>query len=367
MKNGCSKIDKIAVWAITNDGVKIGRRIASEIPNVDLYFPDALQKSDEAAYLFDSLSVRLREKFMSYDGHIFIMAAGIVVRCIAPLIRHKTVDPAVVVVDELGNHAISLLSGHIGGANRLAKQIASCIGARAVITTATDLRHVPAIDVIATDAGFFIENAGAIKKINAALIKGKKVAVYDPHGFICHRLPDSFYRKHHIDPLRKENGAGFSNAPGVYIDDRLAELKPEILILRPPTLVAGIGCNRNTSMQEIHSFLVKVFSSAALSMQSLIAIGTISLKKDETGLLALSEKLKRPLVFFSRQQLGQVKHIKTPSSVVEKHIGVKSVCEAAAILAAGQGELIVPKQTAPNLTVAVVRKSFTSSVSARGV
>ena len=141
----------------------------------------------------------------------------------------------------------------------------------------------------------------------------------------------------------------------VFIDDVSIDIAPEVLILRPPTLFAGIGCNRNTRMEEIKDFLERVFEQFHLACGSLNGIASIKLKADESGLLALADSMDLPLYFFDKDELNQVKEIKNPSAMVEKHVGVRSVCEAAAILAAQRGNLVVPKQTTPNVTVAVAR------------
>ena len=135
---------------------------------------------------------------------------------------------------------------------------------------------------------------------------------------------------------------------------------PEVLVLRPASLVAGIGCNRNTGTDEMRAFLEKVLETNNLVPASLKCIASIDVKSDESGLITLAENLDLPLIFYNRQELNQVKKIKNPSLVVEKHVGVKSVCEAAAILAARDGALIVPKQSTRNVTVAIARIDFSS-------
>jgi cobalt-precorrin 5A hydrolase len=127
--------------------------------------------------------------------------------------------------------------------------------------------------------------------------------------------------------------------------------------------VAGIGCNRNTEADEIKSLLEEVLATAGLSLLSLECLASIDVKSDEVGLIELGRELDLPLIFFKRQELNQVMNIENPSTVVEKHVGVKSVCEAAAILAARSGTLIVPKQKTPNVTVAIARIDFSSSAS----
>jgi cobalt-precorrin 5A hydrolase len=131
-----AKTDKIAIWVITPNGVNIARRIAALLPDADAHMSGRLNEAAIEKLTFDKLSEEIAEKFNKYSGHIFIMSTGIVVRVIAPLIQNKTKDPAIVVIDDLGKHAISLLSGHLGGANALTLQVAEIIGARPVITTA---------------------------------------------------------------------------------------------------------------------------------------------------------------------------------------------------------------------------------------
>ena len=147
---------------------------------------------------------------------------------------------------------------------------------------------------------------------------------------------------------------------GVFVDDKRVDLPDNILILRPPSLVAGIGCNRNTGFDEIKGFLMDVLARFDLSPKSLKSLASIDLKSDEPGLLALAKDLDLPVRFFTKRELNSVETIQNPSTMVEKHIGVKSVCEAAAILGSNQGSLILPKQLTRNVTVAVARIPFAS-------
>lgn len=350
---GHNSMNKLAIWAVTPNGAALAAKLAKSLPDADLFLSANLETPDNVpAFTFTRLSDALSDTCRSYSGHIFIMSAGIVVRLIAPHIRHKTADPAVVVMDEAGYHAVSLLSGHIGGANALAKKVAEIIGADPVITTATDINNVPAIDVAAKEKNLFIENPDAIKNVSMALLVGKQAALHDPFGRIGHEMNEWFCR---TDKAQMANSSG----PGVFIDDIQIELPPHVLILRPRSLVAGMGCNRNTGTEEMKSLLYEVLEKFALSRSSLNSIATIDAKKDEPGLTALAEDLELPLIFFDKQALNQVKDIQTPSEMVEKHMGVKSVCEAAAILASKNGTLIVPKHSTRNVTVAIARMSFT--------
>ncbi|MBW2193033.1 MAG: cobalt-precorrin 5A hydrolase [Deltaproteobacteria bacterium] len=356
------KKQKVAVWAITPKGAELAQKIAENLLDTELYLSANLKESDVSCNRFKKLSNILPRVFNEYRGHIFIMSTGIVVRVTAPLLAHKTVDPAVVVVDEMGQHAISLLSGHIGGANRLATDVAGGIGAVPVITTATDVNKAPAIDLLAVEKGLFIENPEAIKGVNMAFLTGEAVVLHDPFGFLSGSVPGTC-RPVRLGTAGEHPGSDTEfnpeENPAVYIDDIRADLPSNVLILRPGSLVAGMGCNRDTSMAEMKSFLHVVLDKFDLSPDSLHCIATVDIKSDETGLLALSKDLELPLKFYDREELNRVENIETPSKMVEKHIGVKSVCEAAAILASNRGNLIVPKQSTQNVTVAIARKSFT--------
>ena len=359
------KHHKLAVWAVTPNGVRLIDRLVACLPDADIYVSQNLAEKRTSHILFERLSATLEEKFGQYTGHIFIMATGIVVRVLAPLIQIKTNDPAVVVVDDLGINAISLLSGHIGGANELTHHIAQIIEANPVITTATDINEVPAIDVLAMENGLFIENPAAIKTVNMALLNREKIGVHDPFNFLAKKLLNfksaSFQKfTYNIDKFSQQSEIKHNSF--VYIHDTIKDLPSQVLILRPPSLVAGIGCNRGTDREEISAHLKEVLESHRLASTSLKCLASIDVKNDEAGLIAVAERLELPLIFFKREELNQAKGILNPSPVVEKHVGVKSVCEAAAILASRNGMLIVPKQSTQNVTVAIARINFSLSV-----
>ena len=349
----------IAVWALTGPGADLAGRIAAGLGGT-CFVPRASATGD--AQGFDRLGPAVVEFFHRFDGHVFVMATGIVVRLIAPLLRHKTVDPAVVVVDEAGCWAVSLLSGHIGGANRLAERVAARCGAQAVITTATDVRQVPAIDVIATERGLAIENPVAIKAVSMALLAGQSIGCHDPGGWLDGTLAPRVCRPMRI--LADSGRITPDEGPGVFVDDRCLDLPGQILVLRPPSLVAGIGCNRGTGADEIRGLLTEVLLGHRLSPRSVAAVATIDIKSDEPGLKATAAALGVPLRCYSAARLSRVCGLANASAVVHRHVGVGNVCEAAAILGAGQGALIIPKHKTANVTVAIARRVSTSSASA---
>ncbi len=348
---------RTAIWAITPNGAELARRVAKELDGSVLFVSEKLAATVDGANGFSRLKHAVAEQFADFANHIFIMATGIVVRIIAGQLAHKTTDPAVVVCDEAGQFAVSLVSGHVGGANALAFLVARIIGGQAVITTATDVNGVSAIDLIAVENDLAIENPDAIKAVNMALLTGGRIAVHDPYGRLSGQLPESQIGTCEPDALK-------GCAAGVYVHHIRLDLPPQVLVLRPGSLVAGMGCNRGTDLAEMRALLTASLERHDLSPASLRALATVDLKADEKGLIGLSRSLGIPIITFSRDQLKSVKSIATPSAVVEKHIGVQSVCEAAALLATHRGRLIVPKQKTTNVTVAVAADDCTSSGSA---
>ncbi len=356
---------RIALWALTPNGLGLARRLKAQWPGAALLCTRRLADlpEDPSPEVFDGLMDAVAVNFHRFGGHIFIMAAGIVVRTIGPHLRGKTADPAVVVVDDRGRFAISLVSGHIGGANRMTRRAADCLGAVPVITTATDIHGKPAIDLIASAHGMSIENPTGIKAVNMALLNDEPVWVHDPAGWLGTLWAGAapFPSAAAQEPVRLQ-----ADVPAmVWVDDTVRTLDPRILVLRPPSLVAGIGCNRGATMEEIRGFLDHVLDGFALSSGSLSAFASIDLKADEAGLCDLAALMDLPIRFFTKENLSRAENIPTPSAVVTKHLGVPSVCEAAAILAGSNdchsSKLIVPKQISGNVTVAIARRVCISS------
>ncbi len=357
----------VAVWAITPNGLSLGHKICEGMGGARLFVSEKLQNkfqpdlgaNPNAGNLaamgcdqikdvssFNRLAEELSVQFFKFSAHIFIFATGIAVRMIAPLIQSKTTDPAVIVLDDKGVHAISLLSGHLGGANRLTQRIASLVNASPVITTATDINGLPSIDLIAQQNNLYIENPEAIKNINMVFLKKETMSVYDPEGYINDQIPEAFIH----------NSSVPTQGAGVVCTWKTIKVPRETIILRPQTLSVGIGCNRNTPINVIHEFLRSVLNEEGISLNSVFTLATTDVKLDEVGLLELADKLDLPIKFYDKTQLNSVDTIETPSKMVEKHLGVKSVCEAAAILAAERGRLIVTKKKNKDVTIAVALK-----------
>ena len=171
-------MSQTAIYALTPQGARLGRILADKLSG-DLFLPARLAAS-HGAISFDRLLDVVAKNFSLFSAHVFIAATGITVRAIAPHLESKDRDPAVIVVDQEGRHAISLLSGHLGGANELARRIAGLTGGRAVITTATDIQGVLSLDLLAKEKGLAIANLDAVKFVNMALVSGEPIHVYDP-------------------------------------------------------------------------------------------------------------------------------------------------------------------------------------------
>ncbi len=335
-----------AIWCITPNGLSLGKSIKDKLKGVDLYVSNTIwdeHLSCGNVYHFKKLPTKLKEQFNKYAGHIFLFSTGIAVRLIAPCIDTKMKDPGIVVIDDNGNHVISLLSGHMGGANELTINIASIIKATPVITTATDTNNLPAIDIIAKENDIYIETPENIKHINMSFLLGNAVYVQDPYGYIQKKILENLWTSEACENQYKS----------IFCSPYIENVSRETLILRPKILSVGIGCNRGTSYSVINNFLKDTFKAEGLSLHSIGKLSTTELKNDEEGLLTLSKQIKIPINFYNREKLNSVKSIKTPSKMVEKHLGVKSVCEAAAILSANHGKLILPKKKNKDVTIAV--------------
>lgn len=340
------KKKKTAIWVLTPNGFKNALKIRDAFDEGTIFVSDSVEELSDAEQVrrFSGLKNEVNKVFREYSAHIFFMATGIVVRIIAGMLESKLTDPAVIVADDRGYNVISLVSGHVGEANRLTLDVAEILGANPVITTATDVNGLPAIDLFAVENNLKIENSEGIKYVNMAFLKGDDIPVYDPFGY----MKDGFH--HGIRSVRSPEKL---KRGSVCIDYRVNDLPESVLILRPPLLSVGIGCNRGTPFQEIHDLFEALFAGNRLSLLSLKRIASIELKKDEAGILDMGKKLNLPVCFYNKEELAGVEGIQNPSALVEKHTGVKNVCEAAAIRASGNGKLIIPKTKTKNVTMAV--------------
>ena len=344
---------KIAIYALTPQGAVLGRRMADQL-DADLFLPARLAES-HGAISFDRLLEVVAKSFFLYPRHVFIAAAGIVVRAIAPHLKSKDRDPAVIVLDQEGEYVISLLSGHLGGANQLTRKVAQLTGGKAVITTATDTAGVPAIDVLAMERNLVIANLKTVKSVNMAILRGDPVQVFDTEDRLC--LKNQEQAGFNIEEI-ENRGQWVTERPGVWVTWKIK--KPDIgmlqLVLHPKCLIVGMGCNRGTDSHEILDLITSTFRINDLAVKSLKCLATIEAKRDETGLVEAASKLGVPLIFARPLEIKSIE-VPNPSNMVKKHMGVSSVCEATALLKSGGGNLLVAKTKSRNATLAVALES----------
>lgn len=337
---------KTTLFYITHTGRKLAERLAVQFTDAETVKFTAAAVS---AYWERSAAL------------VFIMASGIVVRTIASVLRDKKTDPAVVVLDEAGKHAISLAGGHFGGANELAREIAAFLGGEAVITTASDVNDLPAIDLWARDSGLLIERWSMLPQIGTRYVNNGALRVYQQPGLVI-GLPDQFLRVAEprlADVIITNRRNAYGESPGSEGEGDTCtvdtcRVKGQ-LYLRPQNLVIGIGCNSGTSSAEIEQALRRTLEESNLAFASVASLATIDIKGNEPGLRNVGEELGLELRTFRAEELNNVPGLERSDSVFQA-TGAYGVAEPAALLASGDGVLLVPKQKKGSVTVAVAEK-----------
>lgn len=279
------------------------------------------------------------QQFAAADALVFVGAAGIAVRAIAPHCKSKASDPAVVVLDECGRFAVPILSGHLGGANELARRLAAVCGAVPVITTATDANGVFAVDEWARHQNCAVLEPERIKKVSGALLAGRTV-----------RFASDW-------PIAGSPPAGL--AEDAAAPELALTLCPagDALHLVPRIGVLGVGCRRGTSADTLAEAFAAFCAQAGFAPQCIAAAASIDLKQNEAGLLAFCQSRGWPVEFFTAEQLRQAPGSFTPSAFVQSVTGVDNVCERAAVLAAG-GPLVFHKFARTGVTFALAVRPF---------
>ena len=321
---GQIKKKKIACLALTENGRALAEKIAAGLDGEVFFCRGRLKKN-------------LTRCWQEYDALVCIMATGIVVRTLAPLLRDKAHDPAVLVCDEKGQFVISLLSGHIGGGNRLAREVADITGGTAVITTASDVQGRTPLDLFLRDLGVRVGDRAGLTRIMGKLVNQGWITIASDYPLPP--LPDD---------LRLVDAPDEAN---LYITARSVG-KGRGVLAHPPVLAAGIGCNRNTPASEIREALQEACAAHNLALASVFTLASIDLKKDEDGLLAVARGLELPIRFYDRDELNGVAGVSVSQAVL-KATGAKGVAEPAAILASSGGRLLVRKMKWANVTVAI--------------
>lgn len=323
---------KVGVIALTSGGRELAAKIAAELPD------------SRVIKISQTITVTFRENWKEFDAFVAIMATGITIRAIAPLLKDKTTDPAVVSLDEKGTHVISLLSGHLGGGNALSNSVAEITGGTAVITTASDTLGLTALDLWAAAQNLRAVDRKVFTKASSILVNSGVLRIYSEVEI--ETLPPGL--------VAVENSADADLIISHYLAD------PKKLILHPPNLVVGIGCNRNTPVDEFEKALEELFDELSLSTHSIRNIASIDAKNDEEGLLLFAKKNGWPIEFFDSDEINMVTDVDISYAAL-KAVGAKGVAEPTALLSANTSTLLSRKHKWQNITMAVARAPFTLS------
>ena len=341
---------KISIICFTLTGQQTGEKLKKALEEQE----HAVSLYTKSKYIPESIKESTKEwagkQFESADGIIFIGATGIAVRSIAPYVASKKTDPAVLVTDECGKFVISLLSGHLGGANELALQAAEALHAVPIVTTATDLEGKFAVDVFAKKNNCHIFRMKEAKEVSAALLAGEKVGFYSEFPWEG-ELPDGLVN---CCGFRDENWIS-ENEPGTNVqnDNQIksaSDLFPKVGIavtihknctpflstthVVPQAGALGMGCRKNKEAQAVEKAAFTCLEENQIYPQAVACLASIDIKKEEPGLLALAEKMGIPFETFSSEELLAVKGEFTASSFVSRTVGVDNVCERSALKAA---------------------------------
>ena len=338
---------RCAVFALTAAGAARAGEIASGLTGAEIWVPEKQQEvvasRRRRTFPTGGLAGALRGAWQEYEGLILIMACGIAVRLLAPLLGDKLTDPAVVVVDERGDYAVSLLSGHLGGANRLAGEVARITGGRPVVTTASDVRGLVAFDELAARHGYRVENPEALLELAGVALEGGELEL---------TMPPELFRRYYAEVPN-------FRLTGWHEDGSIQVRNPRsgtALRLTRCRTVLGIGCRRGVSEATLRRAVDAALAQLQLRSSDLDALATAEPKRSEPGLVALARSLELPLVSFPVAELNQVP-VPHPSAAARRHLGLNSACEAAALLGAGPGSrLLLTKQITGPVTTAVARE-----------
>ena len=352
---------KICIIAFTDNGMMTAGKIKNvfeEATHVDStqsleksncinekYFVELLEKScNKRAYV--------AEKFNDYDAFVFVGATGIAVRYIAPYIKSKDVDPAVIVLDEHAGFIIPLLSGHLGGANELANIIADELCATPVITTATDINAKFAVDLWTKKTNQSIIDISKIKDVSSAILRNEKIGIYSDFEIIG-TLP-----KHIV--LSKSNVEVDENPDvgiAVSLDEKVRPFKTTLNAV-PKIVVVGVGCRKNTDSDKFEDFLLEILRKQSISIKAVDLIASIDIKKNEKCILEFSNKYDIPFKTATSDELMSLSGDFSASSFVKSVTGVDNVCERSAAYFSGGYKILLGKTSHNGMTCAIATKDW---------
>ena len=348
-------MENVSVLAITKNGVNIGGKLKELFPNWNVFVPSKLSNENKnITWYSEATSDKIIELFKNSNALICLFSLGAVIRLIAPHLKDKKTDPAVIVIDDKMTFVISVLSGHIGGANELAQEIAEKLNALPVITTAADVNKTIVVDLVGREFGWKIDDETTVTKISAHMVNSEPIGVFQQTGNTkwCKQLPKNVTIYDSLEELKKSNSKAHLIISEEIIDNELAQ---ESVIYRPQNLVIGIGLHWDTTKDTIRNGIEDCLEKFNLSSKCIAKLVSIKKPKDVQGLIDLGKEMKIPVEYVDREELAEI-ITPNPSSTVKAFEGTASVSEAAAIKVSN-GELIVEKQKfPPNLTIAIARK-----------
>ena len=344
----------LAVISFTEKGGRLAGQIARALSVAGFVCEAWGMKKYAAACGVTPLEEGLREwagrMFREADGILFIGAAGIAVRAIAPYVKDKREDPAIVVMDEKGMFVIPLLSGHLGGANELAGILSNLTGAVPVITTATDVNGRFAVDIFAKKNRLYIDSMRLAKEISADVLDEKKIGFHSDFP-VASDIPRE------LCPVGENEVFEGTNGICVTLDEKKCPFK-QTLHLIPGIVTAGVGCRRGTGADVIEKKVLEVLEENGLSIHCLESLASIDLKADEKGMIMFSEKYGIPFKTYTKEELEAVPGEFEESEFVRSVTGVGNVCERSALLGSGMGKLVNKKKSGDGVTVALAVKEW---------
>ncbi len=348
-------MERVSVLAITKNGIKIGLTLKELFPSWQIYAP--IKFSDENSkinWYSEASGDKIAELFKTNDALICLFSLGAVIRLISPHIKDKKTDPAVIVIDDKTTFVISVLSGHLGGANKLSEEIAEKLNATPVITTAADVNKTIAVDLLGRELGWKIDDDSNVTKISAFMVNEEKIGVYQDTGskdWWSKKLPRNVTIYSTLEELKNSQSKGFLIISDKKIDK---EIQKNAVVYRPPSLVVGIGLHWDTTKEKISEGIKSSLEKYNLSARSIAKFVSIKKKQDVVGLIDFAKEMDVPLEYFEKEELATIQ-TPNPSKTVQTFEGTASVSEAAALKSSG-GKLIVEKQKfPPNLTLAIAR------------
>ncbi len=349
-------VERVAILAITRNGIEVGKKIRDMFEGWSLYVPEKFRNSDSGISWFsEPTAAKIGGLFRENEALICLFSLGAVIRLVTPHLGDKKSDPAVIVIDDGANFVISALSGHLGGANGLAAEIASRIGAAPVITTAADVNKTIPVDLVGREFGWIIDDDSTVTATSAHMVNKEKIGVFQGSGEMNWwkgDLPGNVTIFETVKDLESSDSRAF-----LIISDEIVDrdISSRAVVYRPKSLVVGIGLHGDTTKETIWRGIQETFDRNRLSTKSISALASVKKPRDVPGLVKLGEGMNIPVKYIDRERLAAV-DAPNPSRVVDAFEGTASVAEAAAILVS-DGRLVVQKQKfPPDLTVAVARR-----------